>query len=290
MGQTTYRNRYSIAIAGMVDGLGDGQGEPYLNDGGFVAESWTITTPTTPADNTLYSIAVTDRYHPNPPIVASFTTSIGTSRADLAAGLYASARNNMMFTGLLLVVNNTSTIVLTHRQTNIPFFPVVSGGGAAPLTVPTTPTTPASAPMLIGFGLGVTRIAGGSTSVRGNKSARLPIAGDTANYIAGFTIATRNSQKDRVGEGALVGYEPGGLAMNVLQRCANLPGIWVPTLETSINPDADSVYLSVLSGSQGYVQKTNANSAIDISPKGRFRSFITTSVNGQNLVLVQADF
>lgn len=290
MGQTVYRDRSPIAIEGLIDGLGPGQNEAYLNDGGYVSESWTLTTPAVPADNTSYSIAVTDRNHGSPPITASFMTGVGTTRAALATGLYNAVRNNIQFTGLLFIVATATTVVLTHRNKNTPFLPVVTGGGAAPMTVPSSPTTPASAPATIGFGLGVIRIPGGSVSVRGNKSARLPIVGDTLNSVAGFTMASAFVQKDRVGEGALSGYEPGGLPMNVCQRCANLPGIWVQTLETSISPDADSVFLSVAFGSQGFVQKTGANSAIDISTKARFRSFITTSVNGRNLVLVQGDF
>jgi hypothetical protein len=290
MGQTVYRDRSPIAIEGLIDGLGPGQNEAYLNDGGYVAESWALTTPAVPADNTLYGISVTDRYHGSPSINVSFLTGVGTTRAALATGLYNAARANIQFTGLLLVAVTATTLVLTHRKQNTPFLPVVTGGGAAPMTVPGSATIPASAPSLIPFGVGVIRIAGGSTSVRGNKSARLPIVGDTLNSVAGFTMATGFSQKDRTGEGGLAGYEPGGLPMNVCQRCANLPGIWVQTLETSINPDADSVFLSVVFGSQGFVQKTNANSAIDISTKARFRSFITTSVNGRNLVLVQGDF
>jgi|GEM_PF-3067633 len=290
MAQTVYRDRYSVAIAGLIDGLGPGQNEAYLNDAGFIAESWTLTTPAVPADNTLYKISVTDINHGNPPIVASFLTGVGTARADLATGLLTAARTNIQFTGLLFVAATATTVVLTHRKSSTPFRPVVTGGGAAPMTIPGSATIPASSPALIGFGVGVIRIPGSSASVRGNKSARLPIVGDTLNSVAGFTMASAFVQKDRVGQGALVGYEPGGLPMNVCQRCANLPGIWVRTLETSINPDVDSVFLSVAFGSQGFVQVSNANSAIDISTKARFRSFITTSVNGDNLVLVQADF
>ena len=283
MSQTNYRDRFSVAIAGMIDGTGEIQGEPYLNSGGFTAELWTVTTPAIPADNTLYSIEATDVSHPFPALSINFTTGVGTTRAQLAAGLYAAARADLQFNGLLLIVNNTSTLTLTHRKANTRFFPVVGGGGAAPLTIPSTPTVAASAPGLIGFGLGLIRIAGGN-------SARLPVAGDTLNSVAGFTIATGQIQKDRVGEGSLVGYEPGTLAMNVLQRCGTMPGIWVATNETTISPDTDLVYLSVAPGFQGYVQKTSANSAIDLSAKARFRSRIETSITGQRIVKVQADF
>lgn len=284
MSQTTYRDRFSVAIAGMIEGTGNIQAEAYLNDGGYAAEVWTITTPATPADNTLYTIDLIDARHPLgniPSDTIGFTTGVGTTRAQLAQGLYDAARANLVFNGLVLIANNTSTLVLTHRKPNTPFTPIVGGGGAAPLTVPGSPTTAAAAPGVISFGVGVVRI--------NTKSARLPNSGDSINAIAGFTMNTSQIQKIGIGEAAIVGYAPSTLPMNVLQRCGTNPGIWVRTNETSINPDSDSVYLSVATDSKGYVQKTNANSAIDISTKARFRSGIETTVNGNRVVKIQYD-
>lgn len=269
----------------MIEGTGNIQAEAYLNDGGYVAEVWTITTPAIPADNTLYTIDVTDANHVAnnlPTLRVGFTTGVGTTRAQLAAGLYDAIRASLVLNGLILVTNNTSTLVLTHRKPNTPFFPTIGGGGAAPLTIPATPTTAASAPGLIDFGVGVVRL--------NTKSARLPNAGDSLLAIAGFTMATDQIMKIGIGQAAVVGYAPSTLPMNVLQRCGSNPGIWVRTLETSISPDADSVFLSVAAGSKGFVQKSNANSAIDISTKARFRSAIETTVNGTRIVKVQADF
>ena len=290
MSQTEYRSRFTVAIAGMLEGLGQGQIEAYLNDAGFTSEVWAITTPVTPADNTLYSISAFDPKKVAPGFTASFTTGVSTSRAALALGLFNAIRANIQFNGLVSVVNNTSTLVLTHRKQNTALFPSVAGGGAAPLTIPASPTTAASAPSSIPFGVGVTRIAGGGSNVRGNKSARLPNSGDALNIIAGFTVATSQVQKERVGENAPVGYEPGIIAMNVLQKCATMPGIWVRTTETSVVQDTDSVFMSVAAGSRGWVQKSSANSAIDISTRARFRSNVQASLNGNNLVLIQFDF
>lgn len=285
MSQTTYRDRFSVAIAGMIEGTGQIQGEPYLNDGGYTAEVWTITTPATPADNTLYTIDLIDARHPVgniPTAQVGFTTGVGTTRAQLAAGLYDAIRASLVANGLVLVANNTSTLVLTHRKPNTPFTPVIGGGGAAPLTIPGSPTTAAAAPGVIDFGVGVVRLS--------TKSARLPNSGDSINAIAGFTMSTNQIQKIGVGEAAVVGYAPSTLPMNVLQRCGTNPGIWVRTIETSISPDSDSAYLSVASGTKGWVQKSNANSAIDISSKVRFRSGVETDVNGRRIVKIQYDF
>lgn len=285
MSQTTYRDRFSVAIAGMIEGTGNIQAEAYLNDGGYVAEVWTITTPATPADNTLYTIDLTDDRHPVgniPSALVGFTTGVGTTRAQLAAGLYDAIRASMVANGLVLVANNTSTLVLTHRKPNTPFTPLIGGGGAAPLTIPSTPTTAAAAPGVIDFGVAVTRLS--------TKSARLPNSGDSINAIAGFTMATQQIQKIGVGEAAVVGYAPSTLPMNVLQRCGTNPGIWVRTAEATISPDSDSVYVSVAAASKGWVQKTNANSAIDVSTRARFRSGVETDVNGRRIVKIQYDF
>lgn len=284
MSQTNYRDRFTVAIAGMIEGVGSIQAEAYLNDGGFVAEAWTITTPVTPADNTLYTINVVDILHVAnnvPSLQIGFTTGVGTTRAQLALALYDAARASFLFNGLLLITNNTSTLVLTHRKSNTAFTPTVGGGGAAPLTSTGSPSTPASAPGVIDFGVGVTRL--------NTKSARLPNAGDSINAIAGFTMATQQIQKIGVGLSAVVGYAPSTMPMNVLQRCSSNPGIWVRTTETVISPDADSVFLSVATGTKGWVQKTSANSAIDVSTRVRFRSGIETSVNGNRLVKIQYD-
>ena len=290
MSQTEYRSRFAVAIAGQADGLGQGQHEAYINDAGFSSEIWTITTPVTPADNTLYSISIFDLDRVAPGFTASFTTGVSTSRAALALGLFNAIRANIQFNGMVSVVNNTSTLVLTHRTRNKVMFPSVGGGGAAPLTIPASPTTAAAAPSIIPFGVGVTRIAGGGSNVRGNKSVRLPLSGDALNAIAGFTILSNNVQKDRVGENALVGYEPGVIAVNVTQRCNNMPGLWIQTAETVVSQDADPVFLSVATTSRGWVQKSSANSAIDISTRARFRSNVQTDLNGLRVVLVQFDF
>lgn len=285
MSQTTYRDRFTVATEGMIEGTGNIQAEAYLNDGGYVAEVWTITTPATPADNTLYTIDLIDDRHPLgniPSALIGFTTGVGTTRAQLAAGLYDAFRANMTANGLALIVNNTSTLVLTHRKPNTTFTPIIGGGGAAPLTIPGSATTAAAAPGVIPFGVGVVRI--------NTKSARLPNSGDSILAIAGFTMATQQIQKIGVGEAAVVGYAPSTLPMNVLQRCGSNPGIWVRTTETSISPDSDSVFLSVASTTKGWVQKSNANSAIDVSTRVRFRSGIETTVNGNRVVKIQYDF
>jgi len=289
--QKNYRQYYTQALAGMVEGMGVGSVEAYHNDSGYVKEVWTVTTPATPVTATVYSITIYDADTSDNPITFSFTTA-STVRADLAAGLYAAFRANLRASQIASVVNNTSTLVFTHRKDNTPMFVSVSGGGAAPLTVPTTPTTAAAAPSRIGFGLFVTKVAGTTPRVTGTLnggSIRLPNSGDAISAICGITRLNTSVQKDVVGEAATAGYEANQLAVDVQRRLGDLSGIWVPTLETSI-AESDTVYISVAAGSKGYAQKTNANSAIDASTRASFRSDVVIDINNNRVVKVYANF
>lgn len=290
--QKSYRQYYTQALAGMVEGMGVGSVEAYHNDSGYTKEVWTVTTPATPVNATVYSITLYDADTSDSPITISFTTT-STVRADLAAGLYAAFRANLRASQIASVVNNTSTLVFTHRKDNTPMFVSVGGGGAAPLTVPSTPTTPAAGPTRIPFGVFLTKISGTTPRVLGSLtggSVRLPNSGDALSAICGFARLNTSVQKDQVGPAATAAYEANQLAIDVQRRLGDLSGIWVPTLETSITPESDSVYISVASGSKGYAQKSNANSAIDASARARFASDVVTDINNNRVVLVYANF
>lgn len=289
--QKNYRQYFIQALAGMVEGMGVGSVEAYHNDNGYVKEVWTVTTPATPANATVYSITLYDGDTADSPITVSFTTT-STVRADLAAGLTAAFRANLRASQIASLVNNTTTLVFTHRKDNTPMFVSIGGGGAAPLTVPTTPTTAAAAPTRIPFGVFLTKVAGATPRVLGSitgGSVRLPNSGDALSAICGFARLNTSVQKDVVGEAATAGYEANQLAVDVQRRLGDLSGIWVPTLETSIS-ESDTVYISVASGSKGYAQKTSANSAIDASARANFRSEVVTDINNNRVVLVYANF
>lgn len=290
--QKSYRQYFTQALAGMVEGMGVGSVEAYHNDAGYTKEVWTVTTPATPVTATVYTVTMYDADTSDSPISFSFTTA-STVRADLATGLFNAFRANLRASQLASVVNNTSTLVFTHRKDNTPFFVTVSGGGAAPLTVPTTPTTAAAGPSRIPFGVFLTKVSGTTPRVLGNLTGgtvRLPNSGDALTAICGFARLNTSVQKDVVGPAATAGYEANQLAVDVQRRLGDLSGIWVPTLETSITPESDPVYISVASGSKGYAQKTNANSAIDASTRARFASDVVTDINNNRVVLVYANF
>ena len=103
---------------------------------------------------------------------------------------------------------------------------------------------------------------------------------------------TEFSQKSDIGSFAdrniRVGYPPLS-EMNVLHRCNDLKGVWLPTLETTIAP-TDSVFVSVAAGTKGMLQKTNAGSAINISANAKYMSGIEKTVNGNNVVLLYFNF
>lgn len=289
--QKNYRQYFTQALAGMVEGMGVGSVEAYHNDNGYVKEVWTVTTPATPVTATLYSFTLYDKDTSDSPITISFTTA-STVRADLAAGLNAAFRANLRASQIASLVSNGTTLVLTHRKDNTPMFVSVGGGGAAPLTVPATPTTAAAAPTRIPFGVFLTKIAGSTPRVLGSitgGSVRLPNSGDAISAICGFARLNTSVQKDVVGEAATAGYEANQLAVDVQRRLGDLSGIWVPTLETEI-AESDTVYISVAAGSKGFAQKTNANSAIDASTRANFRSGVVTDINNNRVVLVYANF
>ena len=288
--QKNYRQYFTQALAGMVEGMGVGSVEAYHNDSGYVKEVWTVTTPATPVTATEYTFTLYDADTSDSPIVISFTTA-STVRADLATGLFNAFRANLRASQIASIVNNTSTLVLTHRKDNRPMFVTIGGGGAAPLTVPTTPTTAAAAPTRIPFGVFLTKVAS-TPRVLGQLnggSVRLPNSGDAISAICGFARLNTSVQKDVVGEDATAGYEANQLAIDVQRRLGDLSGIWVPTLETSIL-ETDTVYISVASGSKGFAQKTSANSAIDATSRAFFRSGVVTDINNNRLVKVYANF
>ena len=289
--QKNYRQYFTQALAGMVEGMGVGQVEAYHNDSGYVKEVWTVTTPVTPVTATSYSITLYDPDTADSPITISFTTAT-TVRADLAAGLNNAFRANLRASQIASVVNNGTTLVFTHRDDNVPMFFSVGGGGAAPLTVPATPTTAAAAPIRIPFGVFLVKIVGSVPRVLGNLtggSVRLPNSGDLISAICGFARLNTSVQKDVVGELATAGYEANQLAIDVQRRLGDISGIWVPTLETSIL-ESDPVFVSVAAGSKGFAQKTSANAAIDVSVRASFRSGIVTDINNNRVVLVYANF
>ena len=289
--QKNYRQYFTQALAGMVEGMGNGQVEAYHNDNGYVKEVWTVTTPVIPVTATLYSITLYDGDTADSPITISFTTA-SAIRADLATGLNNAFRANLRASQIASLVNSGTTLVFTHRKDNTPMFVSVSGGGAAPLTVPTTPTTAAAAPTRIPFGVFLTKIVGSTPRVLGTLtggSVRLPNTGDLITAICGFARLNTSVQKDVVGELATAGYEANQLAVDVQRRLGDISGIWVPTLETSIL-ESDPVFISVAAGSKGFAQKTSANAAIDASARASFRSAIVTDVNNNRVVLVYANF
>jgi hypothetical protein len=288
--QKNYRQYYTQALAGMVEGMGVGSVEAYHNDSGYVKEVWTVTTPATPETATLYSITLYDADTSDNPVVVSFTTA-STVRADLATGLFNAFRANLRASQIASVVNNTSTLVFTHRKDNTPMFVTIGGGGGAPLTVPATPTTAAAAPGRIPFGVFVTKVAS-TPRVLGqltSGSIRLPNSGDAIGTICGFARLNTSLQKNVTGEAAIAGYEANQLAVDVQRRLGDLSGIWVPTLETTI-AETDTVYINVSAGYKGYAQKTNANSAIDATTRANFRSGVVTDINNNRVVLVYANF
>lgn len=289
--QKNYRQYFTQALAGMVEGMGVGAVEAYHNDNGYVKELWTITTPATPVTATQYTFTLNDADTADNPIVISFTTT-STVRADLALGLFNAFRANLRATQIAVIANNTTTLTLTHRKDNTPMSVTVGGGGAAPLTVPATPTNAAAAPTRIPFGVFLTKVAGTTPRVVGTLnggSVRLPNSGDAISAICGFARLNTSVQKDVVGEDATAGYEANQLAIDVQRRLGDLSGIWVPTLETSIS-ESDPVYISVASGSRGFAQKTSANSAIDASSRASFRSGVVVDINNTRLVKVYANF
>jgi hypothetical protein len=65
---------------------------------------------------------------------------------------------------------------------------------------------------------------------------------------------------------------------------APLPAkLWMKTIETSIDPEVDHVYISISSNSNGCVQKTDDDA---IKAKASFRSGVKVMDNGEKVVLV----
>jgi len=284
--QYNYASRYAKALEGLITGIGQGLIVPVRNMTGYVKEVWTIGIPATPNANTEYTVTISDIYYSSNPQTVSYTTDATPTQAELQSGLRNAMRSSPVFNGIVEITLSGANIQLTHRKAGVALSVAVNNP-TTPLTA--TQTVPASNPTFIDFGLAITR-----TAIDSNDRAavgRLPQAGDT---IFGFTVLTQHSQKSDVGSFAdpnrniRSGYAPLD-TMNVLHRCNDLQGIWLPTVETSINP-TDGVYVSVAASTVGMIQKTSAGSAIDISAYAKYMSGVEKSVNGKNCVLVHYNF
>lgn len=276
--QKEYTSRFLVAVPGMFEGTGQGLILPYRNSATSTKETWTVTVPATVNANATYTLTISDVVQP-PISVSVDTGATPPTTAQLRDQLVQQIKFNPVFNGLVSHSTGASTVLLTHRLPGRELTVSVSAN-ANPLVA--AKTTPATNPGWIDFGVAVT-----ATS---SEHARLPAAGDTT--LAGFTVLTEHSQKSTVGSfvdtDIRTGYPPRD-TMNVLRRCNDLRGMWVPTLETSFNI-TDPVYVNVTAEHEGWVQKTNANSAIDISAKSSLVEGVTKTFGNLSLVLIHFNF
>lgn len=274
VGQLVYNEEMSIAVPGMIIGMGQYMANPYSNISSGVRPVYTITPPGTPDATTVYSVSIDG-------IVVSFTTGASTTTAQLGAGLHAAIRANaQVFRRVDSSLNaGTGVVTLTGRFFNVAVA-ITSPSNAATtgdLTIATT-TNPGTSTE-IPFGRFVGRTSADTVDPNGISSARL------INSASGFTVlgVTMKSyeEKNQIGPDAQTNY-PFQSVMNVLQDCVGIQGIWVECVDANI-VTTDTCCIAVGTGNEGRATRVTSGN-IDISARASFITSTQVAPNGRLMV------
>lgn len=257
---------FDRAIPGQREGSVEGMRVRSLVwKGDGVKEVWTITIPTTPTANTVYAVKI------NGIATAQFKTDASPTQAELRDGLLLALRTNPVAGSQSLPTVSGNNIILTahHYGTENIF-------SSTNLTV--AKTTSGTMPNLVPFGRFVARPAAETNP----NVASLPTA--TTDKIIGITHRVYDLERtDPRVAGNRVGY-PYNEVMDVVDRIGTSTGIWVECFETDITIN-DGVYVSVATGNEGKVTKTNTGT-IDISSRAVFLTAPVSTSDGKMCVLV----
>ena len=246
--RTNYNKRFDYAHPGTIQGMGNQPGvsvKALVNGSGGAKEQWTITTPATPAANSIYGINIDG-------VLIQFETGTATTQAQLVAGFNIVFRSNMQAGSKVdLEVNGTDLVFSAKSYEERHRITVVSGTG---LTASKTVDT--SIPETVGYGVIVVRVSGDKP-----HTARLP-TGDPQEKALGFTLAPYDKEWNSLDPNAKPGFEA-DMPMEVCDRTNGADGGWLHCIESDITED-DTVYYSYAAGTRGWITK-NPTDAVDIS-------------------------
>lgn len=264
--QKNYTQYFDLSRAGLLSGLGEPRVRAYKNSADTKAGYYTFAIPASPVASTLYSIFDASGR------TAAYTTSASPTQTELGAGLLTSLRRSTLYS---VASASLSANVLT----------VTARSSVAPLVL-TTVTLPAGT----AFNAGTVSVAipfGAFVARRSSDladEARLPTL--STDKLLGVAMSTYAIEKDAKGTAAKVAYQPNE-AMDILDRCNDMDGIWVSCIEPDLNL-ADTLYVSVTAPTAGYLTR-NASGTIALVNSSLVRGSVVNS-DGTLMALLSVNF
>lgn len=254
--QKTYSKKFDISRAGFLSGRGTPRVRAYKNSADTKADYVVFAIPAAPVANTEYFMLDSIGRR------ASYITDANPTQAELGAGLLSAIRNSPLYdvatpkleANVLTVTSRSEIDSFSLTYTNV-------GGFSG-----TTFNFGASSPS-IPFGVLVARRA---TDLE--DEVRLPSA--STDKIVGVSMSTYATEKTAIGQAAKVAYQPNE-AMDILDRCNDLDGIWVTCVEPDLSL-SDPLYVCTVSPKIGWLTRS-ASGNIPLTSASLVKGGVTNS-------------
>lgn len=271
------------ALPGMVNGFGNPQVYPYINNVGLL-EKWTLTLPATPTANATYKFGVSG-------YTVSVTTDADPTKAELAQALLNAVRTDvLLFSEIEFDRENDDNFTIWAKQVGKKLVITLNPAGevAAPLTVTRTQETKVGD--VIPFGRIVGRTSDRSLYFRdpldGFGPASLPTS-TTGFELLGVTRIANFYEKVGRFQDAKSGY-PFESTMDVLNNTGTMEGIWIECLEPDIQI-GQPLFCTVGDASTGGKVSRVATGAIALGSSVIARSDVATAF-GYQMIKCKVEF
>lgn len=260
--QKNYPQKFDISRAGFLSGLGVPRVRALKNTADTKADYSVLTIPAAPTASTVYS--VTDPSGN----VTSYTTDATPTQSGLALGMLDALRNSPTYDlATPKLVNNVLTVT---SRSEIDVFQLVGHAAFGITTFNFGAITPS-----VPFGVLVAH-----RSTDADDEARLP--GLATDKIVGVAMSTHAIEKTAIGQGAQVAY-PANEAMDVLDRCNALDGIWVRCVESDLSI-SEPLFVKVGGAMAGYLTRSAAGN-IALTNASLVKGTVTNSDNSLMVLL-----
>jgi hypothetical protein len=221
--------------------------------------------PANPLANTEYAVYDLDGQK------TGYTTDASPTQAELGAGLLDAIRNSPLY-DIATPKLEANVLTVTARSAIEPFsLGYSTAGGFSGSAYNQNGAAPGDVP----FGVLVARRA---TDL--DDEARLPSL--TTDKIIGVAMSTYAIEKTGIGQGAKVAYRPNEV-MDILDRCNDLDGIWVPCVESDLNL-SDTLYVTV-SPTQGGRLTRSATGNIPLTNASLVKGTVTNTDKSRMVLL-----
>ncbi len=259
--QKTYRSTYDTAIPGLLVGQGTPRVKAYQNSNGGTPEIWELALPTTTA-----TAASTQTITING-VITTIKILIGDTAAQIGAKVINAIGANPRAYGFVDVAYVAPDLVMTGRE-------------KTPLTITSTFGSPTKTqsltaePKVIPFGRGVVQVAG--------TPKEACVLAEAGGRFLGFTTTLKTMEAIGIPMQTF-GYRPYHL-VDVLDRTAELWGMWVSAVEPDLGFGDGSLYVSVaLDATQGKLTRVSSGGNL-LVPGAAVKDARTE--RGENLALL----